>query len=56
MSLVAAPEKSRGQLAYEEDVRRRPLYDDQTKRPHWSRLRAIARYSWQRKPVPRTWK
>jgi hypothetical protein len=46
---------NRAQIAYEEDVRRWPLYDDGAPRPTWARLREIAKLSWQRNPTPRSW-
>lgn len=45
--------KCAGQLAYEEDVRRRPTYDDGTPRRAWSSLDNVVRLSWQRNPTPR---
>jgi len=45
--------KSLGQLAYEEDVRRKPLYHDGTPRRSWDKIAAIARESWERNPTPR---
>lgn len=46
-------EKSPGQLAYEEDVRRRPAYHDGAPRHAWAQLDAIARWSWDRNPTQR---
>lgn len=47
--------KTRGELAYEEDCRRRPTYDDGTQRRPWSALDSVCRYSWERDPRPRDW-
>ena len=48
--------KSPGQVAYEEDVRRRPTYDDGGKRPAWHQLDNVMQESWDRNPTPRDWK
>lgn len=45
--------KTPGQIAYEEDVRRCPLYHDGTPRRSWSSLCEVARWSWERNPTPR---
>jgi hypothetical protein len=53
--------KTPGQIAYEEDVRRRPKHDDGTDRPTWEKLGAeycastghVIRNSWERNPTPR---
>lgn len=58
-SMVAV--KTPGQVAYEEDVRRRPKHDDGTARPTWEKLGAeycastgrVIRDSWERNPTPR---
>jgi len=42
-----------GQLAYQEDVRRCPQYHDGTPRKAWSQLCEVAKWSWERNPVPR---
>lgn len=42
--------------AYEEDVRRQPLYHDGTPRIGWDNLSAQARDSWIKNPTPREWK
>jgi hypothetical protein len=45
--------KTPGQLAYEEDVRREPKYDDGTPRITWAQLGALKRESWERNPTVR---
>lgn len=45
-----------GREAYEEDVRRKPLYDDGTPRPDWDALYELAQWSWNKSPWPREWK
>lgn len=52
--------KSPGQIAYEEDVRRKPKYHpryDGTVLPRvpWGELGAIERWSWEKNPTPRNW-
>lgn len=42
-----------GQIAYQEDVRRRPTYGDGTPRKSWEELCDVARWSWEREP-PKT--
>ncbi len=42
---------SRGQLDYEADVAKRPLYHDRTPRKAWHQLCAIAKWSWERRPT-----
>ena len=37
-----------GQAAYEEDVRRKPLYHDGTPRKRWDELDEIIQWSWGR--------
>ena len=44
-----------GQNAYEEDCRRRPMYDDGTRRPAWDNLDQLSRDSWERNPTTRDW-
>ena len=44
-----------GELAYIEDVRRRPTYDGGEPRAAWSQLDAVIRQSWERNPTPRDW-
>jgi hypothetical protein len=44
--------KTKGQIAYESDVKRRPVYHDGMPRKRWEELSAIARWSWER-PVVR---
>ena len=43
---------SRGQLDYESDLQRRPLYHDGKPRKAWSQLPELARWSWEREPKP----
>lgn len=42
-----------GREAYEEDVRRRPTYDNGAPRRSWDQLDDIAQLSWTRNPTPR---
>ncbi len=42
-----------GQIAYEADVERVPLYPDGAPRRPWDELSALARASWERNPTPR---
>ncbi len=42
-----------GQLAYEADVRARPLYHDGTPRRTWHELGTVERWSWERNPTDR---
>jgi hypothetical protein len=44
-----------GELAYIEDVRRRPTYDKGAPRPTWTALDAVTQWSWEREPTPRGW-
>ena len=46
-------QKSPGQLAYEEDVRRCPTYHDSSPRRPWHEIDAVAQWSWERDPRPR---
>ena len=54
-------EKSAGQIAYGQDVERRPNYEDGTRRPTWEELGnlyeasalAAVRKSWEDNPTPR---
>lgn len=43
------------QEAYEEDRRRRGMYDNGKPRPAWENLPEIAKWSWRRNPTPRNW-
>lgn len=45
-----------GQAAYEEDCRRRPLYEDGSARKTWSQLAYEVMENWERYPTPREWK
>ena len=52
--------KTPGQIAYEEDVRRKPNYHprvDGTVRPRrtWDELDAVTKRSWEINPTPRSW-
>lgn len=40
--------KSPGQLAYEADVARRPIYHDGSARKRWEQLDAVMQWSWER--------
>ena len=42
--------KSAGQLAYERDLARHPLYHNGRPRPQWAALWEFARWSWERNP------
>lgn len=42
-----------GQIAYEEDCRRRPRYDHGPMRRTWRQLDLIERGTWERNPTPR---
>jgi len=44
-----------GEIAYIEDVRRRPTYDTGAPRAAWATLDAVVRQSWERDPTPRDW-
>ena len=44
-----------GEIAYIEDVRRRPTYDKGAPRPTWAQLDTHAKWSWEREPTPRGW-
>jgi hypothetical protein len=44
-----------GEIAYNEDVRRRPTYDKGAPRPAWAALETHAKQSWERNPTPRDW-
>lgn len=46
--------KSPGQIAYEQELQIVPNYHDGTKRPPWSKLCDVAKWSWERNPKPRT--
>ena len=43
--------KSRGQLDYESDLARRPLYHDGRRRKTWNQLGEVERWSWDRPSV-----
>jgi hypothetical protein len=40
--------KTQGRIAYESDVKRKPVYHDGTPRKQWSELSDIERWSWER--------
>lgn len=42
-----------GQMAYEEDLLRRPKYDNGQARPAWHQLPELYRWTWERKPTAR---
>jgi hypothetical protein len=42
-----------GRVAYESDVRAEPTYHDGTPRRTWEQLSDVARWSWERNPLPR---
>lgn len=48
--------KSPGQVAYETDVERAPLYHDGTDRKTWDQLPDFARADWERHPTPREYR
>lgn len=41
--------KSQGQIDYEMDLKRKPIYHDGTPRKKWEELSDISRWSWERK-------
>lgn len=47
--------KTPGQLAYEEDLCRKPFYPSGDTRKTWAQLGDIERLSWEREPTPRNW-
>jgi hypothetical protein len=42
--------KTKGQIDYEEDVKRTPTYHDGTPRKQWSEIGDVAQWSWERTP------
>lgn len=57
---VSNMSKTPGQIAYEEDVSRKPFYHpraDGTVVPRlpWDQLGAFERWSWEKNPTPRDW-
>ena len=57
---LEARSMSPGQIAYEEDVRRKPHYhprEDGTVVPRlpWAQLGAMEKWSWEKNPTPRSW-
>lgn len=50
---MASPPKTPGQIAYETELRAKPLYHDGTARKTWNRLDNLSRRSWERNPTPR---
>jgi hypothetical protein len=44
-----------GEIAYTEDVRRRPTYHTGEPRPAWAQINDWAKTSWERNPTPRDW-
>lgn len=47
-------EKTPGQIAYEEDLYKRPTYADGSPRKSWKNMDEISRSSWERNPKPRS--
>jgi hypothetical protein len=47
---------TQGQIAYIEDCKRRPHYDNGAPRKAWAQLGAPERWSWERNPTAREWK
>lgn len=45
--------KTPGQIAYEADCAREPLYHDKTTRKTWEQLPDFAKESWEKNPTPR---
>ena len=43
-----------GKEAYEDDVKRDPIYQDGNRRLAWEQLTELARWSWDRNPTART--
>lgn len=41
--------KTAGQIAYEADCKRQPLYPNGDKRCDWEKLDTVAKWSWERK-------
>ena len=53
---MAAPcTVSPGHLAYVEDCRRRPTYENGSTRHTWTELCAAVRQNWEKYPTPRDW-
>lgn len=52
---MASDNKTPGQLAYEEDVRRKPEYPDGCPRPSWDDIPDYAKKTWEKNPTPH-WK
>jgi hypothetical protein len=48
--------KTDGQIAYEEDVRRKPIYENGKPRKTWDQLDNLEKLSWITNPTPREWK
>ena len=55
LNVLAERDKTPGQIAYEEDVRRHPFYHDGTSRKSWNELGEIEQLTWHRNPTPRIW-
>jgi hypothetical protein len=45
--------RTRGQIVYDADCERQPLYHDGTTRRTWHDLSEVERWSWERNPTPR---
>lgn len=53
--IIGMPAKSPGQVAYEEDCRRRPTYHTGQPRRAWHELDNEVRHNWEKSPTPRNW-
>lgn len=51
----SAPTAYSPQAAYEEDVRRKPVYDTGDPRKTWADLDDVERSTWIKNPTPRDW-
>lgn len=47
--------KTRGQLAYEKDIKNTPIYHDGTNRRTWHELPAYTKKSWELNPTIKPW-
>ncbi len=50
---LPSDQKMTGRQAYEEDVRRKPTYEDGTRRLPWDCLPDYAKATWDYNPTPR---
>lgn len=53
VDMAKQPAKTPGQIAYEEDVRRKPTYQDGGKRPSWNQLDDAKKATWEKNPTAR---